>query len=34
MGLKDEIDVYDRAKVSFDTGEIEDYDVVVFQNVI
>jgi len=34
MGLKDEVDVYDRAKVSADTGEIEDYDVVVFQNVI
>jgi ubiquinone/menaquinone biosynthesis C-methylase UbiE len=34
MGLKDEIDVYDRAKVSVDTGEIEDYDVVIFQNVV
>jgi SAM-dependent methyltransferase len=34
MGLKDEVDVYDGAKVSVDTGEIEDYDVVVFQNVI
>ena len=34
MGLKDEIDVYDKAKVSVDTGEIEDYDAVVFQNVI
>lgn len=34
MGLKDEIDVYGQAKVSVDTGEIEDYNVVVFQNVI
>jgi len=34
MGLKDEIDMYDKAKVSVDTGEIEDYDAVVFQNVI
>ncbi|MDI6846759.1 MAG: methyltransferase domain-containing protein [Candidatus Bathyarchaeia archaeon] len=34
MGLKDEIDVYDKAKVSVDTGEIEDYDAVVFTNII
>jgi len=34
MGLKDEVDVYDKAKVSVDTGEIEDYDAVVFPSVI
>lgn len=34
MGLEDEIDVYDKAKASVDTGEIEDYDAVFFQNVI
>lgn len=34
MGLKDEIDVYDKAKVSVDTGEIEEYYAVVFTNVI
>ncbi len=34
MGLKDEIDLYDKARVSVDTGEIEDYDAVLFQNVI
>jgi len=34
MGLKDEVDVYDKAKVSVDTGEIEDYDSVIFPRVI
>jgi len=34
MGLKDEIDVYGKAVGSVDTGEIEDYDAVVFPNVI
>lgn len=34
MGLKDEVDVYDKAKVSGDTGEIEDYDSIVFPRVI
>jgi len=34
MGLKDEIEVYDKAMVSVYTGEIEDYDAIVFPNVI
>lgn len=34
MSLKDEIDVYDKAKVSVSTGEIEDYDAVVLTNII
>lgn len=34
MSLKDEINVYGKAEVSVFTGEIEDYDAVVFQNII
>ena len=34
MGLKDEIDVYDKAEVAIDTGEIEEFDKVIFPNVI
>ena len=34
MALKDEVSVYDRAKVSVDTGEIESYDIAIFRNVI
>lgn len=30
MTTKDEIDVYDKAKVSVDTGEIEEFDKIIF----
>jgi len=34
MSLKDEIEVYDKAKISPETGEIEVWDKVIFPNVI
>jgi SAM-dependent methyltransferase len=34
MSIEDEIQVYDRAKVSCFTGETDSYDTVVFPNVI
>ena len=34
MNVKDEAEVYDKAKVSVDTGEIEEFDQVIFPNVI
>lgn len=34
MSLKDEIEAYEKAKVSLDTGEIEFWDHVIFPNVI
>ncbi|MDH5771135.1 MAG: class I SAM-dependent methyltransferase [Candidatus Bathyarchaeota archaeon] len=34
MNTKDEVDVYNRAKVSVDTGEIEEFDKILFPNVI
>jgi len=34
MGLKDEIEAYEKAEVSLDTGEIEFWDHVIFPNVI
>jgi len=33
MNTKDEVDVYDRAKVSVDTTEIEVFDQVIFPNI-
>ncbi|MFQ5821299.1 MAG: class I SAM-dependent methyltransferase [Candidatus Heimdallarchaeota archaeon] len=32
--MKDEINVYDKAKVSLDTGEIKGFDKIIFPNVI
>ena len=34
MGLKDEIEAYEKAEVSIDTGEIELWDHIIFPNVI
>lgn len=34
MSLKNEIETYDKAKVSFDTCEIDAYDQIIFPNVI
>jgi SAM-dependent methyltransferase len=34
MGIKDEIQAYEKAEVSIDTGEIELWDHVIFPNVI
>ena len=34
MTLENEIEIYDRAKISGDTGEIESWDKVIFPNII
>lgn len=34
MGLRDEIEVYSKARISPDTGEVEGFDQIIFPNVI
>lgn len=34
MSLRDEIEVFDRVKVSVDAGETDTWDKIIFPNVI